>query len=54
MPLKEFQSLFSWNSLSDDAAGLDAWRMYVEFQSLFSWNSLSDLLIPWLNVHILT
>ena len=41
-PVAEFQSLFSWNSLSD----LTNFGRYVRpllFQSLFSWNSLSDI-----------
>ena len=36
-----FQSLFSWNSLSDFAI-VHTSRISVQFQSLFSWNSLSD------------
>ena len=37
----QFQSLFSWNSLSDDQPDCDP-SMSSAFQSLFSWNSLSD------------
>ena len=39
--MQGFQSLFSWNSLSD--FGIDRIGRTTEmFQSLFSWNSLSD------------
>ena len=37
-----FQSLFSWNSLSDCVRSLSL-QFYILFQSLFSWNSLSDV-----------
>ena len=40
---REFQSLFLWMSLTDDAGDAEVTPDHVGFQSLFLWMSLTDL-----------